>query len=202
MIPQTREGAQERARTGVGARPGVYAILRDSPLSLIYQVSERETTHLEEQGSEPTACGRVLALDLGTVRVGVAVSDEMRLTVRPLPALARRSWKHLLRAVADLCRRFDARIVVIGLPLRLDGTSGEAASEARRIARNLRLSLTLPVHLQDERLTSRAAEEILRTRGFGPAQIRERVDSEAAALILRDYLARTDAPEAAPDVQD
>src|SRR5436190_17491917 len=96
-----------------------------------------DNTH-SAKGHEP---GRLLALDLGTRRVGVAVSDELRLSVRPLPALARGSWKKLLRAIALLCEQFDARGVVVGLPLRLDGVEGEAAREARRIARNLELSL-------------------------------------------------------------
>lgn len=137
--------------------------------------------------------GRALALDLGTRRVGVAVSDELRLSVRPLRALERTNWKRLLREVAELCRQFDVQTVVVGLPLRLDGTEGDAAQEARRIARNLGLSLSLPVHLQDERLTSRAAEAELRAAGLDPAGVSQHVDSAAAALILRDYLAHTGA---------
>lgn len=134
--------------------------------------------------------GRLLALDLGTRRVGVAISDELRLTVRPLTALPRGNWKKLLRAIDELRERFDARGVVVGLPLRLDGSEGDAAADARRIARNLELSLGLPVFLQDERLTSRAAEEALRAEGHAPAELKALVDSAAAALILRDFLAR------------
>jgi putative Holliday junction resolvase len=135
--------------------------------------------------------GRLLALDLGARRVGVAVSDELRLTVRPLATLQRGNWKKLLREIAELRERFDARGVVVGLPLSLDGSEGAAAADARRIARNLELSLGVPVHLQDERLTSRAAEEALRAAGHTPAEINTLVDSAAAALILRDFLART-----------
>lgn len=134
--------------------------------------------------------GRLLALDLGARRVGAAVCDEMRLSVRPLPAIARSSWKKLLREIADLCQSFDAKGVVVGLPLNLDGTEGEAAQDARRIARNLSLSLNLPIHLQDERLTSHAAERTLRSEGATDSEIAARVDSEAAALILSDFLAR------------
>ena len=137
------------------------------------------------------ARGRLLALDLGEKRVGVAVCDELQLTVRPLPFLRRTNWKQLLGAVADLLRRFDARALVIGLPLSLDGTEGEAAVQARRLARNFQLSLHVPVFLQDERLTSREAEESLRAVGRRGESLREHVDSEAAAIILRDYLARS-----------
>ena len=137
--------------------------------------------------------GRILALDLGTKRVGVAVCDELRLTVRPLRALPRTSWKRLLLAVSELCEQFDAESLVIGLPLRLDGTEGDAATEARRLARNFGLSLKIPIHLQDERLTSREAESALREAGYAGAEIKERVDSESAAIILRDYLSQTSA---------
>ena len=134
--------------------------------------------------------GRLLALDLGTRRVGVAISDELRLSVRPLPALARGSWKKLLREIILLREQFDARGVVVGLPLRLDGTEGDAATEARRVARNLEWSLGVPVFLQDERLTSRAAEAELRAQGLSVQELKAHVDSAAAALILRDYLAK------------
>jgi putative Holliday junction resolvase len=134
--------------------------------------------------------GRLLALDLGEKRVGVAVSDELQLTVRPLPYLRRTNWKQLLAAVADLRQRFDAQALVIGLPLNLDGAEGEAAGNVRRIARNFSLSLHVPVFLQDERLTSREAEQSLRAEGLRDEGLRERVDSEAAAIILRDYLTR------------
>jgi putative Holliday junction resolvase len=136
--------------------------------------------------------GRLLALDLGARRVGVAVSDEMRLSVRPLPAIARGSWKKLLAAVAQLVRDFDAAGVVLGLPLRLDGMEGDAAQEAHRLARNFELSLNLPVYLQDERLTSRAAEESLRESGISNKELDESVDSQAAAIILRDFIARAE----------
>lgn len=135
---------------------------------------------------EVTGC--LLALDLGQKRVGVAISDEMWITIRALAPLHRRSWKELLRAVADLLLRFDARIVVIGLPLNLDGSEGKASIEARRLARNFELSLNVPVYLQDERLSSCEAEEYLRAAGFSERAVRAHVDSEAASIILRDFI--------------
>ena len=147
-------------------------------------------THAQDTQSSDSPAGRLLALDLGARRVGVAVCDELRLSVRPLPPLARASWKKLLREIADLCRSFDAKGVVVGLPVNLDGTEGEAAVEARRIARNLSLSLDIPVHLQDERLTSRDAERTLRSDGASVREVVVRIDGEAAALILSDFLAK------------
>lgn len=146
----------------------------------------------EDEVPTGTMKGRLLALDLGTKRVGVAVSDELQLAIQPLPPIKRTNWKHLLRQISDLRRSFDAQAVVIGLPLKLDGTEGEAAREARRIARNLSLSLSVPVHLQDERLTSHAAEESLRDEGVSGFELTARLDSEAAALILRDFITQRD----------
>ncbi len=145
---------------------------------------------LDESAPESKGRGRVLGLDLGQKRVGVAVTDELRITVRPLPPISRTSWKRLLRDVAALISDFDAQSLVIGLPLNLDGTESAAAQSARRQARNFELSLNLPVFLQDERLTSIEVETDLRGEGFDRNEVKERVDSAAAALILRDYLAR------------
>jgi putative Holliday junction resolvase len=133
--------------------------------------------------------GRLLTLDLGEKRVGIAISDELWITVRTLSPLRRTNWKELLRAVARLLQDFDARGIVIGLPLNLDGSEGHAAVASRQLARNFELSLTVPVFLQDERLTSREAENSLRAAGCSDDEIRERVDSESAAIILRDFIA-------------
>jgi putative Holliday junction resolvase len=151
-------------------------------------------SEIDDVAPPPELKGRLLALDLGTKRVGVAVCDELQMTTQPLPPLKRTNWKELLRQISDLRHSFDAQGVVIGLPLNLDGTEGDAARESRRIARNLALSLAVPVHLQDERLTSRAAEESLRDAGVNDRELAARLDSEAAALILRDFITRREGP--------
>ncbi len=158
--------------------------------------ASRESTNLDLNSSErisaadnsPEPTGRLLALDLGARRVGVAVSDELQITANPLPLIERRSWKDLLRRVAAIIEGYDARGLVIGLPLSLDGSEGDAAQEARRLAENFRKSLNVPVYLQDERLTTFAADVKLRTEGVRPEEIKNRVDSESAALILRDFM--------------
>lgn len=146
--------------------------------------------------------GRVLAVDWGTKRVGLAVSDELRLTARTLPPLRRASWKHLLGEINALLREFDVKRVVFGLPLRLDGTEGDAAREARRAGRNLQASLGLPVSFQDERLTSVEAESGLRASGFDESEVSRRRDSESARLILLDYLAGADGPDAPHEIPE
>lgn len=131
----------------------------------------------------------VIALDLGKKRVGVAVSDALSISISRLDALPRSNWKQLLRDVDDVVRRFDAQTMVIGLPLRLNGSSGDAALQVHSIARKFAKSLKVPVYLQDERLTSLAAEQNLRAEGHQHDEVLARVDSEAAAVILGDFLA-------------
>jgi len=104
-------------------------------------------------------------LDLGARRVGVAVSDELRVTANPLPAIERRSWKDLLRRVAGIIEEYDAQALVIGLPLSLDGAEGSAAVEALATAAKFRRSLYLPVYVQDERLSTVAATAQLKEAG-------------------------------------
>lgn len=133
--------------------------------------------------------GRILALDLGAKRVGVAVSDEMQLTARGIEVITRTSPEKLFKETQKLIEDFDACGLVIGLPLNFDGTESKGASEAREIAAEFSKLLTIPVHLQDERLTSREAEEILREQGYDWREIKKLVDKEAAAVILRDFLA-------------
>ena len=135
------------------------------------------------------SAGRLLALDLGAKRVGVAVSDELRITVNPLQAIERRSWKDLLRRVAAVVETYDARGLVIGLPLSLEGTEGSAAKDVRAIAEKFQRSLAVPVYLQDERLTTFAATAQLKASGRSAREIEREVDSEAATLILGDFIA-------------
>ena len=131
----------------------------------------------------------VLALDLGSKRVGVAVSDSLAISINRLDAIQRTNWKQLLRDVEKLALRFDAKTLVIGLPLKLNGSLGDAALATRETALKFARSLKLPVFLQDERLSSTEAEENLRAAGVRAEEISKFVDSEAAALILRDFLA-------------
>lgn len=144
---------------------------------------------MKSQDATGPVSAPILALDLGSKRVGAAVSDALSISITPLDVIPRTNWKQLLRDVENLVRRFDAQTLVIGLPLKLNGSLGDAAILTRQTALKFAQSLKLPVYLQDERLTSTEAEESLRTAGVRAEQIRKRVDSEAAALILRDFLA-------------
>lgn len=132
--------------------------------------------------------GPILALDLGQKLVGAAISDERLVTTKRLPPLKRSNWKKLLQDVRHLVERFDAQTIVVGLPLRLDGTDGDAATSVRRLATNLARSIELPIYLQDERLTSFEAMANLKAEGVKPNDIPAFIDGEAAAMILRDFL--------------
>lgn len=130
----------------------------------------------------------IVALDLGEKRVGIAVSDELSISITRLSTIQRTSWKQLLQDVDSVVRRFDAKTLVIGLPLRANGSVGNAAEKIRVEAEKFALSLRIPVYLQDEHLTSVEAEENLRRDGHPKKRISELVDSEAASIILRDFI--------------
>lgn len=134
--------------------------------------------------------GRIIAIDPGTKRCGIAICDELRVTTRPLDAIERTSWKKLLSNIKTIVSDFDAKALVIGLPLESDGTESEMSQEARLFARKFSLSLSIPVFLQDERVTSYEAKGRLWGKGIGLKESRKFVDSEAAAIILSDFLDR------------
>lgn len=136
------------------------------------------------------AVGRILAIDPGTKRCGVAVCDELRVTTRPLDVIQRTNWKKLLSNIKNLISEFDAAALVIGLPLESDGAESEMSAEARRMARNFALSLDVPVFLQDERVTSYEAKSRLWEQGKTVKESRLLADSEAASIILADFLDR------------
>lgn len=135
--------------------------------------------------------GRILAIDPGTKRCGVAVCDELRIAVRPLPRIDRTSWKKLVSNIQNLVAEFDAVAVVVGLPLESDGSDGQMTLEARDIARKLALSLDVPLLLQDESVTSYEAKGRLWKAGYDTGESRDLVDSEAAAIILEAFLANS-----------
>lgn len=134
--------------------------------------------------------GRIIAIDPGTKRCGVAVCDELRVTTRPLAVINGSNWKRLLSNIKQVVSDFDAKALVVGLPLESDGSESEMSREARRMARNFSLSLNIPVFLQDERSTSYEAKGRLWKRGYTPEETRGMADSEAAAIILSDFLDR------------
>lgn len=144
------------------------------------------------------ATGSIVAIDPGTKRIGVAVCDEDRIVCRPLPHIQRASWKNLLTDIKLSLEEFDAKALVIGLPLESDGRESAMSAEAWEMARKFNLSLSIPVFLQDERVTSYEAKARLWEQGVKRQETRQFVDSEAAVIILSDFLARAKDFEAQP----
>lgn len=133
---------------------------------------------------------RILALDVGDRRIGVAVSDPTGLIARPLRVLERRSKKEDFAAIAALVAEYGAERVVVGRPLTPKGRVGQQAQRVEKYAQALAEALPVPVELWDERYTTVAAEEILReTRKPSARREKRDVDALAAAVLLQDYLA-------------
>lgn len=134
---------------------------------------------------------RILGVDPGAVRLGLAVSDELGLTAQGLPTWVSRGRSADLAHLRALVLEWNVGEVVVGLPRNMDGSVGPQAEAARELARELREALGLPVMLWDERLTTQAATRVLTEAGLSRRRRRGRVDAVAASLILQGYLDRT-----------
>ena len=152
--------------------------------------------------------GSTLGVDYGRTRIGLAIADTQSQLPRPLLTLERVNRNEDMRRLRELSREHGVRQVVVGLPLRLDGTRGEMAEEATRFAARLRKQLGLPVDMQDERLTSWEAERLLeeqsgrvlhQSKAHSQGERgRASVDAVAAAVILKEYLERLHATKNHP----
>jgi putative holliday junction resolvase len=131
--------------------------------------------------------GRVLGLDLGDARIGVAISDDARRMAVPLGTV-RTGAPADVRAIAELVREHGVTLVVVGYPLLLSGEAGERAHHAERFAAALNDLLAVPVVLHDERLSTVEAERALRETGASAGDRRRSVDRSAATVILQAWL--------------
>ena len=133
---------------------------------------------------------RVAALDVGDVRVGVAIADELGLLVAGIGVVRRVGGVHDLEAIGKLLSPHAPTQLVVGLPLNMDGSEGPQATKTRRFAERVATHLGLPLAFQDERLSSFEAEERLRAAGITGTGRRAKLDQIAAVVILEDFLAR------------
>lgn len=136
---------------------------------------------------------RILGIDYGERRIGLALSDPTATIAQPLPTLVRRRGKRPpVQAVADIVRSHDVAEVVIGLPLTLEGTENEWTAEVRAFGDALAERAGIPVNFIDERFTSVRAEQAVRSSGLRRTQREEksRIDAAAAILILQAFLDR------------
>lgn len=127
----------------------------------------------------------MLALDLGTVRVGAAISDPLGITAQPLEVIPRYALEQRL---PELVAEYEVQKILVGLPLKLDGSRGQAAQDAKAVVVKLRDVVSVPIEFWDERLTSAAANRMLIGADVSRAKRKESVDKIAAALILQAYL--------------
>jgi putative Holliday junction resolvase len=150
----------------------------------------------------------ILGVDYGRARIGLAMASEDARLARPLTTLERINRNEDMRRLRELVREHNVKLMVVGLPLLLDGTRGEMAEEAERFAQRARKQIGVPVEMMDERLTSWEAERLLEEE-FGKkyrdetekkkrtTEEKPTVDSVAAAVILREFLAKDESSESA-----
>jgi putative Holliday junction resolvase len=132
--------------------------------------------------------GKILALDVGNRRIGLAVSDELGLSATGLETLHRTTRKHDLEVLGKIAKKHQVEEIVIGLPLNMNGTESEQTEKTRTFADMVREKLKLPVVFWDERLTSWEAQELLKEKSGGK-QDKSEIDKLSACLILQGYLA-------------
>lgn len=138
--------------------------------------------------SDSKAHHRVLGLDVGLRRIGVAVSDPLGITAQGLETLHRKNKRHDLAYLDRVIREYDVREIVVGLPLRMSGAEGTQAEKIHAFADDLRKHFQLPVHLWDERLTSAEANRLLRETELSIEKRGKAVDRMAAILILQGWM--------------
>jgi putative holliday junction resolvase len=132
--------------------------------------------------------GRILGLDVGSKRIGIAVSDPLGITAQGLKTLQRKNKRYDLVALGRIIRDYEIREIVIGLPLRMSGAEGTQSEKMQIFADELRTRFGLPVHLWDERLTSAQANRLLRETDLSIEKRARAVDRMAAVLILQGWM--------------
>jgi putative holliday junction resolvase len=131
---------------------------------------------------------RILALDHGTKRIGVAISDETKTIAQPLEYIPAEPFADFLARLKQLLVEKEVDLMLIGLPRNMDGTYGPAAQKVQAFVAVLRGAITIPIKMWDERLTSSQANRILIQGGVRRDQRKEKVDKMAAAILLQSYL--------------
>lgn len=163
--------------------------------------TRKDRSNYSEIGTGNT--GRIIAVDYGRARMGLAIANVVAGVPQPLGVLVRINRNEDMRRLRELAREHGVKQIVVGLPLRLDGTPGEMAEEAERFAQRVRKQIGVPVEMVDERLTSWEAERLIEeeagrirhenvehkdARPRKKEDPRRSVDAMAAAVILREYL--------------
>ena len=144
----------------------------------------------EGSGAGTGLGGRILGLDVGSRRIGLAVSDPLGITAQGLATLVRRNKRHDFGHLERVIRDYGVKEIVVGLPLRMSGAEGTQAEKIRTFAEGVRQRFHLPVHMWDERLTSAEANRLLRDTDLSIEKRGKAVDRMAAVLILQGWMER------------
>ncbi len=131
---------------------------------------------------------RILALDHGTKRIGVALSDELKMIGQPLEFIEAEPFAGFLVRLKELIRTKEVELILVGMPRNMDGSYGEAAAKVREFVAVLKEAITVPLRLWDERLTSTQANRLLIAGNVRRGDRKEKVDKMAAAILLQSYL--------------
>jgi len=134
------------------------------------------------------AVARILAVDYGEKRIGLAISDELGITASPLMTLVRRSDEETVRQIAQLASKLRVTQIVVGLPRRTDAQEGEMERKVKAFAEKLRQKVSVPVVLFDERFTTRIAEQVLLEADLSRRKRKQVRDRLAAVILLLSYL--------------
>ena len=151
------------------------------PESVCGHITAGQTTHVP-------VSGRILGLDVGSKRIGIAVSDPLGITAQGLETLQRKNKRTDFENLERLIRENEVKEIVVGLPLRMSGAEGTQAEKMQAFAQELRRRFGLPVHLWDERLTSAEANRLLRETELSIKKRGKAVDRMAATLILQGWM--------------
>ncbi|MSU32593.1 MAG: Holliday junction resolvase RuvX [Pedosphaera sp.] len=131
---------------------------------------------------------RILALDHGTVRIGVATSDELKMIARPVEFIAAEPFSKFIERLRELIRELQVEQILIGMPRNMDGSYGEAAAKVRVFIAALKDVIAVPIRTWDERLTTVSASKALRSGGTRASDQRGKIDAASSAVLLQGYL--------------
>ena len=133
---------------------------------------------------------RVLGLDIGTKRIGLALSDPLLITAQPFETILRKPENDALNKISEIIKNYNVKKIVAGLPLMMNGDYGPQAKDCEEFAKKIEQKTNINVILVDERLTSFEAEEILKSQGVKYTKDKGKVDMVAASIILQEFLDR------------
>jgi putative Holliday junction resolvase len=131
---------------------------------------------------------RILAIDHGSKRIGIAVSDELKMIAQPLEYIPAEPFAEFLERLKEILRDKQVVLILVGMPRNMDGSYGPAALKVQAFVAALKGALTIPIETRDERLTSAQANRVLIQGGVRRAKRKEKVDQMAAAILLQSYL--------------